>query len=84
MLKGVKLIDLPLHREALAQAVSENMLRKDVRLLLAWPNSEDFTWGGGKGRFTLDKTVATPGLRLSRNSFKFDHSDLPPLPGAAP
>jgi len=84
MLKGVKLADLPLHRKALAQAVSDNMLRKDVRLLLAWPNSADFTWSGGKGRFMLDKTVATPGLRRTRNSFKFDHSDLPPLPGAVP
>ena len=84
MLKGVKVIDLPLHRRALAEADSENMLRKDVRLLLAWPNSEDFTWGGGKGRFTLDKVVATPSLRRTRNSLKFDQSDLPPLPGAAP
>lgn len=83
-LKGVKQADLPRYRKALAQAVSDNMLRKDMRLLLAWPDATDFTWGDGKGRFTLDKTVVTPGLRRSRNSFKFDHSDLPPLPGVAP
>lgn len=85
--KDVKLAQLPEYRTALVQAHtgSKDLLRKDVSMLLAWPDPARFQWGPGKAKtgFALDKAATTPPLRRTRNSFLFDDSDLPPLPGAA-
>ena len=86
-LKDVKLKDLPAHRAALANKSNPTGLRLDVAKLLTWPIASNFTWGPGKQstpRFALEKAVAIPPLRRTRNSFQFDDSDLPPLPGVAP
>ena len=77
-LKKLKPDELHTMREELASnPLEKNELHTQCRQLLNWPNRAKFAWGRKGGEFKLAEEVVTPGLRVERDSFKFDADGLP-------
>lgn len=66
-----------LRQELASQLLDNNELHSQCRQLLAWPNRAKFAWGRKGGEFKIAEEVVTPGLRVERDSFRFDVDGLP-------